>query len=614
MAQDSNQSDPTRELYSTPGASGPARPLSQGVKVNNRYLIERELGRGGIGVVYLARDERLHGMHVVIKFLLDDSTQSAWLARKFMQEAEALTRISHPGVVRVIDRDKTEDGKPFFVMEFIKGRSLRSVMTPEGIELDYAAMLIKQIGQALTAAHCEGVFHRDLKPENIMLETLSDGDEHIKLIDFGIAKVRDSQSGTTTDVGMVAGSLNYMAPEQLAGQPVSAASDLYSFGVIAYELITGRRPFTPDSRSQIVAIQQLMTFQRGEHIVPPQQLRPSLSDAAQTVLLTALSFDPEKRPQDSRHFGDELARALTDNKASFQPTVVAPTWPLDPKQSQIIPEQPTHPQRGRVTERATEEASIAPSGVQLPSAPQATSGVEVRSASRFWMAASVILALLVVGGLSVLLLKRNSTVGAVPPTALQPGSVEPTSVPDRAFTYSVTVRQDPKHHPDSKPFQLPGEIIFSPGDLVRFTFSSRETGFLYIINESPTQKGAEPLFNILFPSPTSNGGSALIDSGKQIQIPERGEGFQLDAEEGVEKLWLVWSGNGLPELDALKRWANPQDRGEIKDSADVTKVRNLLASRSSPAPDVKRDDESRQTTVSARSDIFVKLVKLEHHQ
>src|SRR5437016_13438247 len=98
------------------------QPLRSGALLKGRYRIERELGRGGIGVVYLARDERLHSMLVVIKFLLDDSSQSAWLAKKFMQEAEALTRINHPGVVRVIDRDRAEDGKPFFVMEFINGK------------------------------------------------------------------------------------------------------------------------------------------------------------------------------------------------------------------------------------------------------------------------------------------------------------------------------------------------------------------------------------------------------------------------------------------------------------------------------------------------------------
>ena len=132
-----------------PPDGGSPSPLGPGTTVNSRYLIERELGRGGIGVVYLARDLRLHDMPVVIKFLLDDSTQNAWLSRKFLQEAEALTRIHHPGVVRVIDRDRTADGRPFFVMEFVKGVSLRSAIRPAGLDLEFAAAIVRDVGQAL---------------------------------------------------------------------------------------------------------------------------------------------------------------------------------------------------------------------------------------------------------------------------------------------------------------------------------------------------------------------------------------------------------------------------------------------------------------------------------
>src|SRR6185295_3862286 len=140
------------------------------------------------GVVFLARDERLHGMHVVIKFLLDAAEQNKWLTGKFSQEAEALTRINHPGVVRVIDRDNSEDGRPFIVMEFIAGRPLREIINQGPMDLACAARLVPQAGSAIQAAHQQGVFHRDLKSENVMLEQLSGGEEHVKLIDFGIAK------------------------------------------------------------------------------------------------------------------------------------------------------------------------------------------------------------------------------------------------------------------------------------------------------------------------------------------------------------------------------------------------------------------------------------------
>ena len=178
----------------------------------------------------------------------------------------------------------------------------------------------------------------------------------------------------------------------------------------------------------------------------------------------------------------------------------------------------------------------------------------------------------------------------------------------------MTLRQDPRLHPGSKPFRLPGEIIFSPGDLVRFSFSSPQAGFLYVINESPTKDGGPTLFNILFPSPTSNDGAAQLAAGRQVQVPERGDGFVLDAEEGLEKLWIVWAASAIDGMDRLKRWANPRDKGEVKDAGDIAWVREFLAAHATPAPDVHRNDESRQTTLTARADAFVKLVKLEHHQ
>ena len=145
-----------------------------------------------------------------------------------------------------------------------------------------------------------------------MLETLSDGEQRAKLIDFGIAKVRDSREGASTELGLLAGSLYYLAPEQLLGAPASVASDIYAFAAVAYELLTGRRPFNPDAPHHIAAIPQLMTLQRDGQIVPPQQLRPSVSAAAQAIVLRGLAFDPAARLADARQFGDDLAQALVD--------------------------------------------------------------------------------------------------------------------------------------------------------------------------------------------------------------------------------------------------------------------------------------------------------------
>src|SRR5438876_2684087 len=262
-----------------------------GKTLDERYFIESELGQGGVGAVYLASDRKLHDKHVVIKILLDKSLQNSWVVQKFQQEKEALARVDHPGVVGILDTGELPDGKPYLVMQFVDGVNLRSEIKSEGIHLDRAAELIKQTGRALSAAHDKGVLHRDLKPENIMLQSLGGGEQQVKIIDFGIAKLKDSIVAPSTVTGATAGTVSYMAPEQLSGRAVTAATDTYALGAIAYELVTGRKPFNPETGFE------LLEMQRGGVRVKPSDLRPSLSEEADRIILHALSFDPNGRFQ-----------------------------------------------------------------------------------------------------------------------------------------------------------------------------------------------------------------------------------------------------------------------------------------------------------------------------
>jgi serine/threonine protein kinase len=277
-----------------------------GMTLNGRYIIEKELGRGGIGVVYFARDRQLLSKPVVIKVLLDSSVQDAWLKKKFNQEIEALARIDHPGIVGVLDIGQMPDGKPYFVMQFVEGVTLRSLIKPGGMELGRVARIVRQISQALTAAHDKRVYHRDLKPENIMLQSLGGGDEQVKIIDFGVARVENSELATNTTEQVVVGTFSYMSPEQLMSKPVSASSDTFSLGVIVYEMVTGRRPFEPASMFQ------LPEAQRAGVKIKPIDFRSELPPAAQAVILKALSFEPEDRYQRARELGEELASAIAE--------------------------------------------------------------------------------------------------------------------------------------------------------------------------------------------------------------------------------------------------------------------------------------------------------------
>src|ERR1039458_9478005 len=257
--------------------------------LKDRYRIESSLGSGGFAAVYLARDAALHNRPVVIKVLHERQDSREWIEKKFRQECEALSRIAHPGIVGVKDQGSMPDGRPFLVLEFIDGVTLRSVMMkdPGGMALRRAAVLLRQIAQALSAAHDAGVHHRDLKPENIMIRDLADGQELAVIIDFGIATVLDSEVPPSAAT-MVAGSRYYIAPEQLEGKP-EAASDIYALGEIAFEMVTGSRPFRAGPAVDL--------YQQQRH--GPEQnpcaLRSDLPPAAGAVILKALSFNAASR-------------------------------------------------------------------------------------------------------------------------------------------------------------------------------------------------------------------------------------------------------------------------------------------------------------------------------
>ena len=297
-----------------------AHTLTAGLLLKERYLIERELGRGGVGVVYLARDTQLHQRRVVVKVLLDEqAANKPWFQKKFEQEIEALARIDHHGIVSVLDAGATPAGKPFFVMQFVEGVVLRQLMNGTQLDLRRVLRIVRQIGQALTAAHDKGVVHRDLKPENIMVQTLGEEEEVVKLIDFGIASLTSTTEAVEKTT--VAGTLSYMAPEQFRGQP-APASDIWALGVIAYELLTGRLPFQAETMIQLYEMQQ-----RGVQ-VPPRQVRPDLPVHAEAAILQALAYEPEARFARARDFGEELARVTIAEPSmggEEQVTMVDPT-------------------------------------------------------------------------------------------------------------------------------------------------------------------------------------------------------------------------------------------------------------------------------------------------
>lgn len=283
-----------------------------GFLLKQRYRIERELGRGGFGIVYLASDENLHGRSVVIKVLREAGDHSDWRFRKFQQEIQILARMRHPGIVGVLDKCETPEGKLCLVMEYVDGMTLRKILGAGAMALSRAGNLILQVAEALAAAHDKGICHRDLKPENIMVRNVGSGRELAVVIDFGIAAIRKAQDGSS-GITKVAGSPGYMAPEQLAGRP-EPASDIYALGVISYEMITGTHP--------------LRAYGPGG-VRDPMELRNDLPGAGSKAIVKALSHDVAARYQRVLHFGEDLAAALHGRELLGR-TLTIPLLDADP--------------------------------------------------------------------------------------------------------------------------------------------------------------------------------------------------------------------------------------------------------------------------------------------
>jgi serine/threonine protein kinase len=279
-----------------------------------RYRVERSLGHGGMAEVYLAYDEELR-RKVAVKVLAGDGS----FRERFLREARFSGRLSHPNVVRVYDAGES-DGRPFIVMEYVPGRTVGDCGK---LSADEAVPLMLQACAGLQHAHDAGLVHRDVKPENLLLRD----DGVLKITDFGIARALESTR--LTQVGTVLGTAAYLAPEQAAGEEVTAAADIYSLGAVLYELLTGRPPFEFGSLADLAA------RQAGGAVTPVRELEPSVPEALEAAVMHSLAREPQFRPGSAAAFAQELAATTESPTEKLQATAI--TEALRPRRFPRVP-------------------------------------------------------------------------------------------------------------------------------------------------------------------------------------------------------------------------------------------------------------------------------------
>jgi eukaryotic-like serine/threonine-protein kinase len=274
--------------------------------LHSKYKIIEMLGQGGMGTVYKA-EHVLMNRTVAIKILHSQSLTDPSAVERFKREAQLASKLSHPNAITLHDFG-IEEGSPYLVMEYVEGKTLGRIVASDGmLSTQRIVAILSQVCTALAEAHRQGIVHRDLKPDNIMVTLREDGTETAKLLDFGLSKVIGAENVNLTQTGMVVGTPKYMSPEQTRDQALDARSDIYSVGVILYELLSGRAPFVAQDKVD------LLVKHLHEEPAPLDFTKDgaAIPQALAQVARKALSKEPEKRQQNMEQFINELEQAAS---------------------------------------------------------------------------------------------------------------------------------------------------------------------------------------------------------------------------------------------------------------------------------------------------------------
>jgi len=588
-----------------------------GNTLDGRFLIKRNLSEGdeadkcGIGLVYLAEDLKLLNKEVAVKILQESSLKNEDLTRKFQHEIEALIRLDHPNIVKILDSGKLSDGNPYMVIEYIHGYSLcRKLTNHKRLSFEFCAHIIESVTNALSAAHAKKILHRDIKPANIMLTPQEGAADIVRLIDFGIARVEDSKLASATHTERGIGTILYIAPEQLLGKlQQTPAADIYACAIVTYEMLTGKLPFEPNN------IFEMFELQKQGVQTKPRQLRRDISIEAEELILQALAFDPQDRPQNARAFGRELADALRRSKDDNQTNL------SDAKTEEFDSLRKTNPQTDKIkvnfalgTDVESDEGDLTLPSFKtnkkdfiIPNLPE-ESEKNRKPSKNFALLGLGVLALTVISSLIGYIWWKSSVNSAnnidVSNNNTALNTNEFIDKPRSEISYYLNVERMRSNKSFEKPFRSSGTETFKSGDRFRMVLESDADGYLYLFNESKNERGKTVYF-LLHPSSELKN-SAKIQANQEIETKNN----YFGDEKGTEIFWIIWTKLEGDALKAIKQSAF-KNNGAVSDEETALRLNKFLQRYNSEKNEIT-SNTAEQTVVSGKGDAVIHRFELEH--
>jgi serine/threonine protein kinase len=552
-------------------------PLPESI---GRFQIQEVLGRGGMGEVYKAFDPTLQRT-VAVKTVRPDIDRPEYLDR-MMREAQACARLSHPNIVTVFEAGQI-DGVVFIAMEYLQGKNLADVLDAKSLSFEEKIRILSRVLDALHHAHAQGVVHRDIKPSNVHL--MSDGT--VKLMDFGLARVMVAD--TLTASGNVLGTPHYASPEQLKGESVDGRSDIYSTGVMAYEMLSGRRPFEPDNSSLSSVIIKVIQEPAAPMDTDMSRMLPEI----ESIVSRAMAKQPGERFQSADEMRVALVNFLEQSRAKISAieshggsTVIHAV----PKSIPAMPLSDAVPTPSRKLWWAGGAAAVVVVGL-LIAAPSRQ--MDTPSAISADVAAAPAPQTPSSAPATTPAAAASSGTTAKPPAATPPASSGQAPAPPAAIAPSATPRdlvlsakamfsstdanvapglrfRMLQEGPNGTALDVDHAKDFVTGDRVRFAFEANIDGYLYV-----AQQGTSGNWTVLFPNPQINGGRNSVKRFEEYEVPE-GDWFLMAGDPGIEHVFVFLSREPLKTLPGFDRPVKSFERGS---GAMIAELQNSIQSR-----------------------------------